>query len=74
MAPVELNSARQEEITAGQNKIDTSRQFGMYEDVLEEQRRAETGKLPIGLWWLDVAKNVGGETFIRSRLVARDFR
>ena len=33
-----------------------------------------TGRAPITVKWVDVLKAADGETFVRSRLVARDFK
>ena len=39
-----------------------------------EECRARTGKDPISTKWVDTDKGRDGEVFIRSRLVARDFK
>lgn len=67
MGPIELNAARQEQ----SQHID---QVLMHEQVPEEECWGEMGKSPIGARWVDIVNNSDGETFIRSRLVARDLR
>lgn len=66
MGPVDLTEARQEEL----KYID---KISMCEEAPLESSCAETGEPPIGARWADVVKTSDGETFIRGRLLARDF-
>lgn len=61
MDPVELNAARQEEL----KRTD---KLGMSEEVPDEERWVQIGEPPIGLRWVDVAKNSDAESSIRSQV------
>ena len=67
MDPEELSKAREEELTYF-DKI------AMYEEAPIDECWRETGAPPVGTKWVDVVKNTDGCEFVRSRLVAKDFR
>ena len=67
MDPEELREAREEELSY----ID---KIAMYEEATLDECWRETGKSPIGTKWVDVLKDSDGRKFVRSRLVAKDFR
>lgn len=62
----ERNAARQDYV----EHVD---KLGMCTKILEEECWAETRNPLIGTRWVDAIKHSDGQTFIRSRLVARDF-
>ena len=65
----ELAEARDEEVKYMVEKLN------MFEFCSEDEMKAITSEAPTSTKWVDVRKmNDGGEEFMRSRLVARDFR
>ena len=65
--PVALRAAREEELQYF-DKI------ALYDEVPVKACWDATGKAPLSTKWVDVMKNADGQRFVRSRLVARDFR
>ena len=66
----ELAEARDEEV-----KYMVEKKLNMFEFYSEDEMKAITSEAPTSTKWVDVRKmNDDGEEFMRSRLVARDFR
>ena len=61
----EVNAARQKEI---QHLSDME----VYEDVIEAEARARSGRTPVGLKWIDTNKKVPTAPRYRSRLVCME--